>query len=500
MEFAKNLVELENVSVRYGHSPILFNINFMLRPGENWAVLGGNGAGKTTFLRLIRGDIWPAPETGRRSYLVNGKSQFSPIGFREKTGIVSSDLLDQYRINRWNPSGIEAVCTGFDGTPFLYRTPTESMLARARQVLATLGLEKLATRRVLTMSFGEAKKVLIARAIVHRPRILFIDELCAGLDTGARKKVLEILELLAGQGTQMIVAAHDPSEIPDFVTRIITLESGRIVNSGSFLRPPCPTRNAFRADRAQRRSDVLFQTKLEQRHQYPLIRMENVDVSMGGKRILHQINWQIFAGRNWALLGANGSGKTTLLKLIAGELLPVWGGTIRRFEPDDPQSLDEIRKSISLVSPDFQADFPSSRKGLDIVLSGLYGSVGLACEPTGKQILLGKSLLQAFGVEGLESREVGALSYGQARILLIIRALINSPRILLLDEPLSGLDSEARSAVAQIIENAISAGATIINVTHDPKEILPSVSHVAVLKDGMITFQGAKGELGRHIF
>ncbi len=445
MEFAKNLVELENVSVRYGHSPILFNINFMLRPGENWAVLGGNGAGKTTFLRLIRGDIWPAPETGRRSYLVNGKAQVSPIGFREKTGIVSSDLLDQYRINRWNPSGIEAVCTGFDGTPFLYRTPTEPMLARARQVLETLGLEKLSTRRVLTMSFGEAKKVLIARAIVHRPRILFIDELCAGLDTGSREKVLEILELLAGQGTQMIVAAHDRSEIPDCVTRTITLKSGRIVNSGSFLRPPCPT-TACSAVRSQHHSDVVFQTKFEQRSRHPLIRMENVDVSMGGKRILNQINWQIFAGRNWALLGENGSGKTTLLKLIAGELLPVWGGAIRRFEPDDPQTLDEIRKSVSLVSPDFQADFPSSRKGLDIVLSGLYGTVGLACEPTRKQVLLGKSLLKAFGAEGLESREIGALSYGQARILLILRALINSPRILLLDEPLSGLDSEAKSA------------------------------------------------------
>ena len=159
MEFAQNLVELENISVRYGYAPILFNINFMLRPGENWAVLGGNGAGKTTFLRLIRGDIWPAPETGRRIYLVNGKAQVSPIGFREKTGIVSSDLLDQYRINRWNPSGIEAVCTGFGGTPFLYQIPTEPMLARARKVLATLGLENLETRRILTMSFGEAKKV-----------------------------------------------------------------------------------------------------------------------------------------------------------------------------------------------------------------------------------------------------------------------------------------------------------------------------------------------------
>jgi molybdate transport system ATP-binding protein len=499
MEFAKNLVELENVSVRYGHSPILFNINFMLRLGEHWAVLGGNGAGKTTFLRLIRGDIWPAPETGRRSYLVNGKAQVSPIGFRENTGIVSSDLLDHYRINRWNPSGIEAVCTGFDGTSFLYRTPTEPMLARARQVLATLGLEKLETRRILTMSFGEAKKVLIARAVAHRPSILFIDELCAGLDTESRNKVLEILELLAGQGTQMIVAAHDHSEIPDCVTSIITLKSGRIVNSGSFLRPPCPT-TACSAVRTQCSSDVVFQTKFEQRWQHPLIRMENVDVVIGGKQILHQINWQIFAGQNWALLGENGSGKTTLLKLIAGELLPVWGGTIRRFEPDDPQTIDKIRKSISLVSPDFQADFPSSQKGLDIVLSGLYGTVGLACEPTRKQVLLGKSLLQTFGAEGLESREIGALSYGQARILLILRALISSPRILLLDEPLSGLDSEARSTVAQTIENATSAGSTIIYVTHDQREILPSVSHVAVLKDGTISFQGAKGELGYHCF
>ena len=120
MSSGKILVELSQVSVRIGDGYILSNIDWVLRSGENWAILGPNGAGKTTFLSLVRGDIWPTPEIGKRVYHVNGKPQFGPIGFHEKTGSVSSDLLDRYRTNGWNLTGLEVVCTGFNRTAFLY--------------------------------------------------------------------------------------------------------------------------------------------------------------------------------------------------------------------------------------------------------------------------------------------------------------------------------------------------------------------------------------------
>ncbi len=164
------LVELIDVSVRIGNSAVLSGVNWSLNAEENWAVLGGNGAGKTTFLNLIRGDVWPAPEHGRRLYHVNGTTKESPIGFRERTGLVSPELLDRYRREGWNLSGLEVVCTGFQGSPLLYDKPTRGQLGRCHEVLSSLGLEELADRRILSMSHGEAKKILIARSLCTDPR------------------------------------------------------------------------------------------------------------------------------------------------------------------------------------------------------------------------------------------------------------------------------------------------------------------------------------------
>jgi len=120
----------------------------------------------------------------------------------------------------------------------------------------------------------------------------------------------------------------------------------------------------------------------------PLIEIEKVDMVVGGSCILKRIDWTVKNGENWALLGPNGSGKTTLLKLIVGEERPVWGGVIRRFGKDDLQTIDEIRRRISLVTPDFQADHMLRQTALEMVLSGFYGSVGLPHESTTEEQIL----------------------------------------------------------------------------------------------------------------
>jgi molybdate transport system ATP-binding protein len=491
MATPKVLVELTDVSVRVGNSVILSGVNWSLRSGESWAVLGGNGVGKTTFLNLVRGDVWPAPEHGKRLYCANGSAKESPIGFREKTGLVSPELLDRYRREGWNLCGLEVVCTGFQESPFLYDKPTQIQLDRCHEILSLLGMEGLADRRILTMSHGEAKKILIARALVHRPRILFLDEVAAGLDAGSKDTLLGMLEQAAGWGTQMVYAAHDAEQIPSAIKQALALRSGRIVEQGTIAEV-----SARFNGRGKARVPLMLEPRSVPRRQKSyeeaLIQIRGVDVSRGGKRILREIDWTMRPRENWAIVGKNGSGKTTLLKLIVGDLRPVWGGTIRRFAPESPRNLWEIRRRISFVTPDLQHSHVCRQTSLEMVLSGFYGSVGLPQEATREQIAAARSWFRLLWVEELENREVATLSHGQIRMLLILRAVVTGPRILALDEPMSGLDKETRGSLLPVFENLTAMGTSLIYVTHKKHELLPSITHVAVLEKGEMVFQGLR--------
>lgn len=459
-------------------------------------MLGNNGAGKTTFLRLVRGDIWPAPGCGHRFYRVNGGMKEGPIGFRENTGLVSSELLDLYRTMEWNLSGLEVVCTGFEGTPLLCEKPDEIRSQGAKEILAMLGIEDLADRRILGMSQGEAKKTLIARSLVKKPTFLFLDELASGLDSSSEEKVMDLVHGVVEQGTHVLLAAHDARQLPRFVTHVVHLRSGLIAEQGP-VSDACAQSGSACGRNRRPGSRTIPKPRIEEKTDKPLIRIENADVDRGRTRILRQITWTVETGQNWALLGRNGSGKTTLLKLIVGDRRPVWGGKISRFGLEGPQSVWEMRRRISLVTLDLQAMHASRQTGINMVLSGFYGSVGLPHEPTEAEKEIARSWFQQLGLEELQNREVRTLSYGQVRALLVMRAVVTNPIILLLDEPLSGLDDHARSQVMSVVEEFAGPKRSVIYVTHNEAELSPLLDHVAVLEKGRMIFQGTRKQWDR---
>jgi molybdate transport system ATP-binding protein len=485
------LLEFRDVSLRFGQTVTLSHIDWQLQANQHWGVVGDNGAGKTSFLSLVRGDIWPSPEGGLRLYRANGRPQTSPIGFRELTGLVSCDLLERYRQNRWNISGLDVVCTGFRGTAYLYDRPSRDQVDQSEKLLTLLGMEDLAGRPVLSMSLGQARKILIARALVHQPKVLLVDEVCAGLDTVSSKTVLELLRRAVEAGTQIIYATHDQTELPRFITHVLALKSGRVERQGpvEHTSPQAATKRNFdfrplsTGDRKQTTRDTGAES---------LLCLENAQVWAGGKRILHNLNWTVQRGENWAVLGRNGSGKTTLLSVISGEIRPAWGGVIRRFGREDPQTIGEIRRRIGFVSPDLQSSHVRDQSAMELVLSGFYGSIGLHVEPTPHQLATALSWFEALHVDRLRDCDVRALSYGQIRILVILRSMVARPDILLLDEPLSGLDAKASSAVLAVIDSLADSGIVCVYVTHDSGALPYSISHVAVMDAGRLVFQGTR--------
>ena len=486
----QTLVELQNVSVIQGRAVILSGITWTLGAGQNWAILGPNGAGKTTFLKLARGDIWPAPGCGQRLFHINGAVRESPIGFREKTGVFSPELPDTYKRIGRNIKGLDVVLTGFFDSLYLHQAPNAEQIARSKEVIASLSMDDLIEKDFLSLSLGQAKRILIARAIVHKPRLLILDELGAGLDRESKRAVMEIVQGLTENGTQILLSTHAEEDLPSTVTHFLRLDKGKIVGNGPKEQaPPVDSRGLVKplAPWTPERSATSNGNSL--------ITIKNVDVFRKGKPALRGINWMIEPGENWAVLGSNGSGKTTLLRLIAGDLAPAWGGGISRFGTENSHNLWEIRRRISLVSADLQTWHEHRQTGLDVVISGFFGSIGVHEAVAEHQILAARQWLRDYDLEELADRDIRTLSYGQLRILLIMRAMVTNPVMLLLDEPLSGLDKRVGSQVLDLLDSLASKGTVLVYVTHRISELPRSITKALVLKDGTVDFCGAVGEV-----
>ncbi|MCF8032614.1 MAG: ATP-binding cassette domain-containing protein [Desulfarculaceae bacterium] len=487
------LVELEQVGCALGGQPVLHDLTWRLSPGQHWAVLGGNGAGKSTFLRLVRGELWPLPESRqRRRYLVEGRVTTSPLSFREHTSLVSSELLARYQHQNWSLNGLEVVVSGLTGGHLLYSVPAPVQWERAQEVLERLELTHLAERDILTMSQGQAKQVLIARALINRPRLLILDEPCEGLDAASRTRLLAMLgKVMAHGGTQVLYATHRGSELAPGTSHAMIMEHGAIKaqgplaevldQGGADLAPPAVTREHIPSP-AMANNDPF------------LVRVEAPEVYVEHQLILRGLDWEIQPGSNWLVLGPNGAGKTTLLRLLAGELRPALGGSVAWFGRGGRRNLQDLRTRVSLVSAAWQTRHMHSQSGVETVASGLSGSVGPVREPDPAHHQAARAWLKRLGLEELGERDITTLSYGQLRKLLIARAMINQPRLLLLDEPLAGLDAPARAEVGALLARLAGEGATLVGVSHYPGEMLPYMSHVALMDQGRMVFQGSAAQ------
>jgi molybdate transport system ATP-binding protein len=487
----QKLVQLKGVGFRAGGKNILADISWSLLKGQNWAVLGGNGAGKTTFLRLVRGDIWPAPgDHHKRRYFPGGRAQASPLGFKQATGYVSSELLDTYKRREWNLSGFKTVCTGFWDTPLLYQQPVDWQLEQARRTLALMGVENLAEQSILTMSQGQAKKVLIARALVRKPSLLVLDEPCDGLDPASRDSLLNTLDAVAKSGTQLLYSTHRQDELVPATSHALILQGGVVAAQGELAEVLASPAAACFVPPA--REETITPPPKPAGPTYDhLVRIKDAEVTLDGARVLKKFDWLIKPGQNWMILGPNGAGKTSLLKLLSGDYRPGLGGSISWFDLARRPTMWDLRKRISLVSAALQAQHFRPQRGLEAVTSGLFGSIGLPREFGKEHMEQGRRHMEDMGLSSLASRDVTTLSYGQLRKILIARATIIQPEILLLDEPLAGLDAPSRAEVADLLQKLARAGVCLVCVTHHPGEMAGFMSHAGVLSQGELVFQGS---------
>lgn len=485
------LIRLEGVDVAIEGTTILREVRWCLREGEHWAVLGGNGSGKSTFLKLIRGELAPAPGCmGRRVYGFDGDEQITAVGVKEKVALVSPELQTRYLTQEWGLSVREVIHSGITFSEYSPLRLRAAQKERADQVVELLGIDVLLRRNVQALSTGELRKVLIARALAGAPRVLVCDEVCDGLDAGSRTNLLSALERVARDGTQLLLTTHRSEELIPAITHRAVFKAGQMVESGPLLRPPCSVSRTAKTSalpRSMRRSIVrdgkLVDAKV-------LIQIERADVFLNERRVLRNINLEIKTGEHWAVLGPNGAGKSTLLKLIMGDLHPAWGGQVRRFEFTPQNTIWELRRRIGYVSPELQSSYRDDVTGVEAIASGFTSSIGVMLKPDRKQMATAVRLAEELGIGHLAGKSVLQMSYGEFRRVLIARALVHRPELLICDEPFDGLDATGREEIGALLERVAASGANLVVVTHHADDLPACLTHCLELKAGRVVFQG----------
>jgi molybdate transport system ATP-binding protein len=324
-------------------------------------------------------------------------------------------------------------------SPYLLDPPrvdAHTYEVRRRRAVRLLGISHLLDRKVIHLSNGEGRKVLLARVLMQAPRLLILDDPFGGLDRASRKAFRECLETILGDenGPTVILASPRAEEIPSDITHLAVVENSALVRTlrwedqgaADLLKPSAkgPRSNAPAAPFPPPMSP-----KPKAAHDpedSPLISVKKATVKYGKTVVLRDVNWTVNEGEKWAVLGPNGAGKTALLSLILGDNPQSYSNEIAVFgkKRGAGVSVWDVKASIGYVSPDIQALYPPETSCLRVVLSGFFDSIGLHTPPSAAQEGHARNWMRCLGLAGLESVPFGELSLGQGRLLLLARALV----------------------------------------------------------------------------
>ena len=464
------------MSVSLGR-PLLRELDFTLRPGEAWLIGGPNGGGKSSFLRLLRGEL--LPHQGERTYHLGGQVSRSGVRALRALALVSPEQEAFYLTRDWLQAVSDVLLTGLTGDALRLSEPGEADLARLAEVAAQTGLGHLLERDFRTLSHGQRRRALLGRALMPRPAALLLDEFTDGLSVGARSELGELLEKVWQSGTAVVLVTHRPEEAPDLPWQRAWIEDGRLSLGGGpaqavTAKAPASSRERLNPERLKPE---------------PLVILEQAEVYRNGHHALGPIDWTWQTGQHWLITGENGAGKSTLARLIAGELHPALGGQVHR--PFLERDLGHARQqNIGLLGAEVAIRQRRDWTGQDVIGSAFGGTEGFAHALSEGQQRRVLELAGRLGVGELLERAADTLSQGQWRRMLLARALVAHPRLILLDEGLDFLDAATRLVVTALITEAQRQGSHLLIVSHREADGPPGLTHHLELSGGSVVSSG----------
>ncbi len=371
---------------------------------------------------------------------------------------------------------------------FIFREDDSEMIGR---LIDGLNLKTLLKKPIRQLSGGEGRKVLIAHALASKPNLIIFDTPFDALDVQTRAELLTLIEKIHVEyNTPTVLIVNRPTEIPSSLTSMGIIRDCAIIKLAS--------REEIESDedaRALLGAAAIPNLDLPQapiKHRLPeiagdvIVSLKKVTVKYE-RVVLDKLDFQVKKGENWLITGPNGAGKSTLLSLITGDNPLVYTNdvTVFGYKRGSGESIWDIKKYFGVVSGALHLDYRVNGPALNVVLSGFYDSIGLYTKPSDDEVTTARKWLRIAGLSDKQNQPFKSLSFGQQRMLLIIRALVKNPPLLILDEPLQGLDGYARALVSAFISYIMKNGKTsILFVSHHEEDIPSGFSHhLSFVKD-----------------
>lgn len=472
------LISLDAVLCRLDRDLYFRDINWQLEEGQQWAIVGANGAGKTALAQLISHHLAIASGALRYADSFNPARDIAWVSFEFQQALCERDQhLDMSELSD----------TAFDvGT-----TAREAILQgrkpcnRFAQLCQRCGLESRLDSGIRYLSSGEMRKVLIVRALLQAPKLLILDDPLEGLDRHIRRDICALLEDALGGGQQALLLTRRKSDLLEATSHILLLDKLAVVTAGPKasvqasphwlnLFPPLPVLPPGLPQPDSGRPP--FQPPADT----PLIDARQLRVSYQGVLVLDNIDLRILTGQHTAISGPNGCGKSTLLNLLCGENHKAYGQKLALFgrRRGSGETLWEVKSRFGIVSNQVQARYIRGWTALEVVISGFYDSIGLydaygASEQSAAQEWLDVLLIGQLGEQLFHK-----LSFGQQRAVLLARAMVSYPPMLVLDEPCTGLDDYHRDWILNMVDHIVAnSDSHILFVSHLRDELPSCINH-----------------------
>lgn len=487
MEKDELSLRLENIIPRMYGVEFDSVINWTIKKGEQWAVVGLNGSGKTLLADLVCGRH--AVRQGNVTYGFWDEERDHAAGYHYPTDRIRkvsfesayllADYKNMYYQQRFSSTENEDMPTVRELVDSMKLPEEEKQTYCSR-----LNLTPLLDKHIIMLSSGELRRVLIANVLMQKPALLIFDNPFIGLDKEMMVELNLFFDELA-QFQQMVFLVPALNEIPNCVTDVLPAK-------GKDFGTPMKRAEFFASEHPclvpdwKMPSEVILPKSVVERREYDIaVKLSDINISYPGRTLFKDLNWEIKRGEKWALLGPNGAGKSTLLSLFVGDNPRAYSQNITIFgrKRGSGESIWDIKRPIGYISSEMHLYFHEDQPCLKIIASGFFDTIGLFRKCSEEQERVGLEWMRLLGIEHLATRSFLKISGGEQRLVLLARTLVKNPDLLILDEPLHGLDIPHKQRARQVIEAYCSQpDRCLIYVTHRREEIPSCVDHFFELK------------------
>jgi len=473
---SKPILEIQNLSFQFGSNVVLKNLNFKINKNENWQIGGPSGTGKTTLAKIISGEI--------KNFEGNIKINFDENSeLKQKVVYVSNwyqftnlegdrNFYYQQRYNKFAKNDTLTVFAELNH----FAQKEQLDFKNVEKYLENFDFQNFKEQQLIELSSGEHKKLQLVKAFWLKPQILIIDQPYTGLDVKSRKNVNQIFENLTQEGITLLLINND-DEVPSCINRFAEIKNG------SFLELTHHSEITKGEERITKELPYFLQ-KPPKTNAREMVKLENVNVSYGEKKVLKNINWQLIEGERWLLQGPNGSGKSTLLSLLNGDHPQAYANQIYLFgkKRGSGESIWDIKEKIGIISPELHWYFDLNANVAQTIASGFFDSMSLYQKLSFEQQQKLEQILHFFDLKDDKNKKLNTLSLGKQRLALLARTIVKNPELLILDEPCQGLDVQQTKYFNRVVDDLCNSGHTLIYVGHFESQLPESLSHKLILE------------------